>query len=131
MKSVVDHVELFICDEYTPQHYAQQVWSPTEPLQTLKVSFLAEQHLLSINTEIVTDHVVGVGEDQTFAKLFSSVCRLQLQTRVHTALTTVSARLAYMWATLISVDTQHYATAYRCSSSHLPIPGTWGVKTHR
>jgi hypothetical protein len=48
----VDHVELFICDEYTPHHYVQQVWSPTEPLQTLQVSFLAEQHLLSINTEM-------------------------------------------------------------------------------
>ena len=47
-------IELFICDEYTPQHYAQQVWSPTEPLQTLQVSFLAEQHLLSINTEMGT-----------------------------------------------------------------------------
>ena len=53
----MDHVELFICDEYTPQHYAQPVWSPTEPLQTLQVSFLAEQlqHLLlSINTEMAT-----------------------------------------------------------------------------
>ena len=56
-----------------------------------------------------TRRETSLGEDQTFAKLFSSVCRLQLQTRVHTALTTVSARLAYMWATLISVDTQHYS----------------------